>query len=142
MKFTAENAAEMGRKSAEARRAREEMYRAAANIAVDDPNLDFTQATLARVRMQLDLVNKRLTEALERDRLDPGAIDRLASAQSRLSEQERILAGRPTPGSLKPATPRQSRTSVSAPSFSIPDPPAQQSQVPSQDSQALPGPGA
>ena len=39
---------------------------------------------------------------------DPGKLDRLASAQARLSEQERILRGEPLPGSRRPAPERKS----------------------------------
>jgi hypothetical protein len=57
----------------------------------------YVAANLARVRKQLDKVAEML---LRED--DPAKIDRLASAQSRLAEQERQLAGRPLPGSLRP----------------------------------------
>jgi hypothetical protein len=33
---------------------------------------------------------------------NPQAIDRIASASARISEQERILSGRPLPGSQRP----------------------------------------
>ncbi len=33
---------------------------------------------------------------------DPQKLDRLASAQTRLAEQERIMSGRPLPGSRRP----------------------------------------
>jgi len=36
-------------------------------------------------------------------------LDRLASAQARLSEQERLLAGRPMPGSFRPKKPPEPR---------------------------------
>jgi hypothetical protein len=45
------------------------------------------------------------------DEEDPQKLDRLASAQARLSEQERILDGRPLPGSRRP---REDRARVSA----------------------------
>lgn len=104
-------------------------------IAESGP-LDYTEKTLARVRMQLDLVNERLTEQLERKRPDPQAIDRLASAQSRLSEQERILAGRPTPGALRPS----SKGGAGRKSYAMPAP--QKSQPASQNSQADSSPQA
>jgi hypothetical protein len=59
---------------------------------------------LERVRLQLDRVDKMM---MEED--DPQRIDRLASAQMRLAEQERILAGRPLPGSRKPVPDRADR---------------------------------
>jgi hypothetical protein len=42
---------------------------------------------------------------------DPAKIDRLASAQARLAEQERLLAGRPLPGSRRPAAEVKNRRS-------------------------------
>jgi hypothetical protein len=52
---------------------------------------------------------------------DPQRLDRLASAQMRLAEQERILAGRPLPGSRKPA-PERVAGRRSAPSLHAPTP--------------------
>lgn len=60
-------------------------------------NTDYVGGRLARVRVQLDRVDElMMTET------DPQKLDRLASAQARLSEQERILDGRALPGSLRP----------------------------------------
>jgi hypothetical protein len=59
---------------------------------------DYAGARLMRVRVQLDRLDElMLTES------DPQKLDRLASAQARLSEQERVLAGRPLPGLRRPA---------------------------------------
>lgn len=101
MKFTAENAAEMARKAAASRR-EAALMRILCPPPREEPN--FADTVLNRVRAQMDLINARLTEQLSKDRIDPQAIDRLAAAQSRLSEQERILAGRPMPGSLRPTS--------------------------------------
>ena len=57
----------------------------------------YVERRLARVREQL----LRLDGFLDSED-DPGKIDRLASAIHRLSEIERVLAGRPTPGQRKP----------------------------------------
>ena len=57
----------------------------------------YVERRLARVREQL----LRLDGFLDSED-DPGKIDRLASAIARLSEIERVLAGRPTPGQRKP----------------------------------------
>lgn len=57
----------------------------------------FTELRLMRVRKQLD----RLDDMMFKEK-DPQKLDRLASAQARLSEQERILDGRPLPGSRRP----------------------------------------
>jgi hypothetical protein len=59
---------------------------------------DFTQRKLARVRVQIERVEDLLTAATE-----PQAVDRYAAALARLYEIERILAGRPLPGSRRPA---------------------------------------
>lgn len=116
--FTSQNAAEMARRSHLPTSARVPVTRKqkpASNITGScDENARYADKTLSRVRVQLDLVNTRLTEQLKREVIDPQAIDRLAAAQSRLSEQERILAGRPMPGSLKPST-RQEKRRPSAP---------------------------
>ena len=62
------------------------------------------RARLERVRLQLDRIDAMMLVEVE-----PALLDRLASAQARLSEQERILAGRPLPGSRKPAPDRADR---------------------------------
>jgi hypothetical protein len=97
-RITAANAREMAAKSHEARRQREAVRRmppqppqATAQLA------DYVGERLVRVRVQLDRLDKlMMTES------DPQKLDRLASAQARLSEQERILDGRPLPGSRRP----------------------------------------
>jgi hypothetical protein len=38
---------------------------------------------------------------------DPQKLDRLASASAKLSELERIMAGRPLPGSHRPVSPKR-----------------------------------
>jgi hypothetical protein len=58
---------------------------------------DFNALRLVRVREQLEKLDRMIA-----DEEDPQKLDRLASAQSRLSEQERILDGRPLPGSRRP----------------------------------------
>jgi hypothetical protein len=101
-KFTVENAAEMGRKSARLRFEREEQARQTIETLVQDPSTDYQDKCLARTRGQLDLVAKAITDELERPRLDSRKLRDLTDAQTRLSEQERILAGRPLPGSHRP----------------------------------------
>jgi hypothetical protein len=54
--------------------------------------------------MQLD----RIDGMIEKE-TDPMKLDRLASAQARLAEQERLLAGRPMPGSFRPKKPAERR---------------------------------
>ncbi len=56
---------------------------------------------LARVRKHLDRVDAQMEKAK-----DPLDVERLARARNTLAEQERILAGRPLPGSHRPTAPR------------------------------------
>ena len=65
---------------------------------------DFTVRKLARVREQIDSVEKLLDAATE-----PQAVDRFANALTRLYDLERILAGRPLPGSRRPTEDRAPR---------------------------------
>ena len=98
-------------------------------IALQQP--DFAMKRLARVREQLVRVDEMMmTET------DPQRMDRLASAQARLAEQERILDGRPMPGSLKPSQNKPARSRVAMPD-PAPQPvvnsgPAQPSPAPAQ----------
>jgi len=57
----------------------------------------YVEKRLVRVRRQLDRIDEMLMEES-----DPQKLDRLAAASMRLAEQERILAGRPLPGSRRP----------------------------------------
>jgi hypothetical protein len=103
--FTTANAREMAARSHTARRERAEARENALNLAPrvsqtsshQYDNDEFIAKRLARVRKQLD----RLDGMIEKE-TDPMKLDRLASAQARLAEQERILAGRPMPGSFRP----------------------------------------
>jgi hypothetical protein len=107
-RFTTANAREMAARSHAARLKRTTQREAAREVAPGlpltnpQPNDDalFIAKRLARVRKQLD----RIDGMIEKE-TDPMKLDRLASAQARLSEQERILAGRPMPGSLRPKKP-------------------------------------
>ena len=122
--ITKENAAQCARNAARARVAnnlRKKAERAAADRAliIHEENMrlkylaqiatanasvpvvaavdDYIGKRLGRVRLQIDQLDAMLLA--ERD---PQALDRLAAASARLSEQERILAGRPLPGSHRP----------------------------------------
>jgi len=63
---------------------------------------DYVLRRLARVRVQLDLVDKRITEQANDKTVDGQVLNWLCAAQERLAEQERVLAGRPLPGSRRP----------------------------------------
>lgn len=107
--FTAENAAEMAKRSWAPTSARHAADNPPDNNAGQDGAL-FTQAAgqyagerLMRVRRQLASLDKKIGELiLEASEENAGAIDRLCAAQAKLAEQERILAGRPLPGSHRP----------------------------------------
>lgn len=83
---------------------------ALAQVTAEDSEIYRTKR-LSRVRKQLDLVDGMIEQEI-----DPSKLDRLASAQSRLSEQERQLSNRSLPPTLKAsATPRKKPSSSSAP---------------------------
>lgn len=118
--FTAESARQAGKLSAIVRRAKAQALKEAAEQAALAPppapapslpspaqSLPFNpggQATgytarrLARVRAQLDMIDG----LIERCR-DAQKLDRLAAASAKLSELERVLDGRPTPGAHRPS---------------------------------------
>lgn len=101
--ISAANAREMAAKSHAARRLRAAQADQRANTPPLTPQIAdaFLAERLVRVRKQLD----KLDSLIEEER-DPNRLDRLASAQSRLSEQKRIMSGRPLPGSRRPARER------------------------------------
>ena len=68
----------------------------------------FTADRLLRVRKQLDRIDQLASKETE-----PKLLKEYAEACARLSEQERILAGRPLPGSLKQSGPGKAITSRS-----------------------------
>ena len=89
----------MAARGHEAKRQRDEAYRQTIQTLVASPQLDYPATRLARVRGQLD----RLDLELQRCSLsDSKRIKELTDASTRLSEQERILAGRPLPGTKRP----------------------------------------
>jgi hypothetical protein len=125
--FTKANAREMNAKSHAAKLAKKQAILDAMStpdfVPRTQPKTENPYELLAmrllRVRKQLNRVD-RLLDA----ETDPMKIDRLASALLRLSEQERILANRPLPGSRRPLPDRKTpRSEVQVQSFSIlPDP--------------------
>ena len=101
-RFSTVNASEMAAKSHAARRQREFLRQEADASPLTVPqNGGYVASRLMRVREQL----ARVDEMILKEK-DPRSLDRLASAQARLSEQERILDGRPLPGAFRPAKPR------------------------------------
>lgn len=108
--FTAATAAEMGRRSAAARAAQAQRIAAEPPQPVapstdplppplpTEPVDAFAVRRLTRVRAQLDRL-----DALMCEESDPKRLKELADASSRVSAQEFALAGRPLPGSRRPA---------------------------------------
>ena len=120
-RFTAANAKEMAAKAHASRRQRLASGNPAAEAFPLMPEggpheaaNDYASRRLARVRVQLDLVDKRITEQANAKTLDGQSLNWLCSAQERLAEQERILAGRPLPGSRRPAQDRAPRPDAGA----------------------------
>src|ERR1051326_9250266 len=98
MLFNHQNAREMARRSNEVQRERRRNTLTAQPSCHADNFPEYASRRLTRVRRQLDRIDRlMMTEN------DPQKLDRLASAQTRLREQERILSGRPLRGSLRPA---------------------------------------
>lgn len=91
--FTRENASDMARKATEAREKARKLRKGA---GPEDP-AKYIALRLSRTRAQLF----RIDQLIETEQ-DPQKLDRLVSAQSRLSEQWRIFSGIPLPGSRRP----------------------------------------
>ena len=98
--FTVESGRLAGLKSVQVRKERAAQPKPAPVIPVNptEEQPSFTAIRLSRVREQLNRI-----DAMMLDESDPQKLDRLASAQARLSEQERTLDGRPLPGSMRPS---------------------------------------
>jgi hypothetical protein len=98
-RFTSANAREMAQRSAEARRKRREQADNNAGswtrLSVDDAA--YVAERIANAREQIDKLTARAGKES-----DPLNLERLARAVAQWSEIERILAGRPLPGSRKP----------------------------------------
>ena len=110
--FTAENAAKMAAKAAIARKANQamrELELAELRRRADQPIIqpaapdDYQERRKERVRAQLDALDKRMTAALRAEEIDAKLIDQLASASSRLNEQEAQLSMRAKPAPIKQA---------------------------------------
>lgn len=112
-RFTTANAREMAAKAHAARLQRLTSGNLAAATLPQTPQVGPHEAAnayvitrLARVRGQLDLVDKRITEQANKPKVDGQSLNWLCSAQERLAEQERVLANRPLPGSRRPPVER------------------------------------
>ena len=103
--FTKANAKEMSARGnaakAVAKQKREELIAKANGNAPLQPDEIYRNGRLMRVRGQLEKLDAMLEKESDAQRLD-----RLASAQARVSVQEFALAGRPMPGSRRPGRER------------------------------------
>lgn len=121
-RFSGENARLMALRSAEARRAKALAAKQAASLPKPEPipqpapvvptpaQSPFALEQLQVVRARMNDIDEALRHELGKDSPegtqrtpDANKVDRLASAWSKFAEQERILDGRPLPGSRKPA---------------------------------------
>lgn len=92
----------MSAKGHEAKRRRLQELRQAANPPPPSPTDGYISQRLFRVRVQLDLVDAQIKAEATKSSPDGQVLNWLCAAQERLSEQERILADRPLPGSRRP----------------------------------------
>jgi len=108
--ITAQNARAFAARSVAARAAKAErrLAPASAPLAAPLPAVDdYTRDRLACVRVQLAQVDKAILRESAKEHPDGQRLNWLAQAQDRLAEQERILAGRPLPGSRRPREDRE-----------------------------------
>ena len=106
-RFTSADARVMAARSAEARKQRRDAEACAPLAAASSgaSSGEYVTERLAHARAEiarLQTLAKGLKEPLE--------IERMSRAIGQWSEQERILAGRPLPGSQRPGPPRQSKS--------------------------------
>ena len=100
--FTRENAAILGKAGAEARWRKPQPPATTPPIPTPMAEDDYPGKVLARTRNQLDLVANSILHELTKSNPDSRRLRDLSDAQRHLAEQERILAGRPLPGSRRP----------------------------------------
>jgi hypothetical protein len=136
MRFTAANAREMAAKSHAARLQRLASQAQAADIfshtsqgGPHDAADDYVSRRLVRVRVQLDQLDAAITRETAEVQPDGQRLNWLAGAQERLADQERILAGRPLPGSRRPEKDRPARTFAPGAWLDISAPPQVVAQV-------------
>ena len=108
-RFTAANAREMAAKAHASRqhwlaggRLTSEAFPRTLEAGPHQATNDYVSRRLARVRKQLDCVDRAIETEASKATPDGQNLNWLAQAQERLAEQERILAQRPLPGSRQP----------------------------------------
>src|SRR5262245_61688509 len=101
--WSPEQARKFGRLGAQARWSRPRRKPAAPAIQPEPIAADaFRTSVLARVRARIESLLDLLEEQTNKSKPDGAQVDRLASALERLAELERVLDGRPLPGSRRP----------------------------------------
>jgi hypothetical protein len=117
-RFTVANAKEMAAKAHAARQQRlargnlaSESFPQTPQVGTDEAAGSYEIKRLARVRKQLDLVDKAFETEATKATPDGQRLNWLAQAQERLAVQERVLDNRPLPGSRRPRDPGSRRAS-------------------------------
>jgi hypothetical protein len=121
--FNSSSARQAALRSHEVRRIRAAQDQAAKSIAAKvwtqaavEPADSYVFRRLAKVREQIDTTNTLIGKCR-----NPLLLDKLCSALAKLSEQERILSGRPLPGSMRPKAAKPSSQSRTADALELPD---------------------
>ena len=124
--FNHENAAIIGRRGALARWTRPPQLAIPDPLPPPLPTDEYANKALARTRSQLDLCAQCILDELQRKSPDSRRLRDLSDAQAKLAEQERILSGRPLPGSRNPSKETKEKPVdywTTRPAFSVlPDP--------------------
>jgi len=111
--FTRENARENARKANEKRWKRKQEQEAPPENPVTI-SANYVQTELARTRAQIERLNGRLDKAIAKG--DAKDLKFIADSVAKLREVERVLDGRPLPGSNKPSSPPRKSSNSSLPS--------------------------
>ncbi len=132
--ITCENARELGRKGNLIRWSRPKPENPIATpIANPTIEPDFASQRLVRVRQEI-----LRQDEMQKASKDPDEIEKLSRSLKALSEQERILAGRPMPGSLKPSSKPARRLAPAEPMPELGDSPQVETRLPAADDPSAP----
>ena len=101
--FTREEALAANRKAQQRREERQKRWKDADEQEQrPDDSLDYVSKRIVRVRALIEKAENQLACAV-----DAQACERLSRSIAALSELERVLSGRPTPGAFRPREPKQ-----------------------------------
>lgn len=108
------NARALAMRSHEARRLRK-LHQPLAPATVANIPLDaYQRRQLARVRQQLDKLSEKFDFILNESKIDAVAIEKMSRSIATFSDLERILSGRPLPGTNKPGTAKPQHAPIMA----------------------------